>query len=134
MNSTRVKNLCKYKKPGLPNDVTNISLSFNQIYIQILWEIMMVHEFLKQKECPWEIIDDEELNPFHQILLLYNEMYIYNIVIDKNECLTPKFHKLLHTYFYIKRHSVFFEKSIGKRMVKEFVWCKNSANIVSYFI
>ena len=114
------QNLCKYKKPGLSNEVTKNSLSTIHKYNQILEETMMVHEFLKLKEFPWDIIDDEYLNPLHEKLVLYNEIYRDNIVLDKKKCKNPKLHQLLHTSFYIKRHGVFsnFDGSIGDRMGK----------------
>ena len=78
---------------------------------------------MKSKECPQDIIDREKINPLHKILVLYNEIYRDNIVLDKNKCKTPKFHQLLHTSFYIKIHGVFsnFDVSIRERIGKEVV-------------
>lgn len=95
------------KKPGLPNDVTKKSLSSIHKYIQILEETMMVHDFLKHKEYPQNSIYNEELNTLHKRLVLHNELYRDNIVLDKNQLKTTTFHKFLHTSYYIKRHGVF---------------------------
>ena len=66
MNLHLSQYLCKYKKLGLPNDVTKNSLPSIHKYIQILEEEMVVHELLQRKECPLYIIDDDELNPLHK--------------------------------------------------------------------
>ena len=51
----------------------------------------------------------------------------YSIESNKYGCKITKFHKLLHTHFYTRRHEVWsnFDGSIGERMGKELV--KNMA-------
>ena len=127
MSPSLQRKLSDYKQCGQEDvNVKNTTITLH-MYIRVLEDTLMIHEWLKLKNVPKDDVtfeDDEIRNSnAHKRLVVFAERFRDNVVLDGYECKTTKFHQLLHTVWYILRVGSFcnVDGSIGEKMGKEWV-------------
>ena len=127
MSPSLQRKLTDFKKTGQDDvNVKNTILTLH-MYLRVLEDTLMIHEWLKLKNVPKDDVtsEDEDVrnSKAHKRLVQFVTIFKDNVVLEGYGCKTTKFHQLLHTVWYILRVGSFcnVDGSIGEKMGKEWV-------------
>ena len=108
-NSYVINQLCKKKRKRTVDIPTtaNLTLDFLRGYKQVVEDTILFYLWMKKEKflkSDFEVVDDEIDSRAMKRLKLYLQSFKNKIVRGGNGLRTPKFHQMLHTMDYIKRH------------------------------